>query len=201
MANENSCSVLEKSVEWCEGKTVIPGIRRRVYYTHKKNITKWPVLPGAADGRPTSAVYQGSFELAEGAHFHHVDLIVDKSGITSDPQGEVPSQTQLNKFVGVHPGTEEEATMLAAYFNNGDVVIIVQQPNGKMRVVGSEMSQTKATVNQDSGQGVTGTASTTVNAEATDLIPAPFYEGEIDDEDGMVNPQGSGSGSGSGSGN
>ena len=194
MSASNSCSPLEASVAWCEGKTVIPGIRRRMWYTHKSNITKWPTLPGAADGRPTSAKYVGSFELADGKHFHHVDLLVDKSGITSEPQGEAPSQTQLNKFVGVHPGTKEEATMLAAYFNNGDIVAITQDADGKYRVTGSEISQTKATVNQDGGQGLTGTAATTVNREAADLIPQPFYEGEIDDEDGTVNPQGSGSG-------
>ncbi len=194
MANENSCSILEKSVGWCEGKTVVPGIKRRVYYTHKANITKWPTLPKDALGRPTSSVYEGSFELAEGKCFHYVDLIINKSGITSEAQGEVPSQTQLNKFVGVHPGTEEEASMLSAYFNNSDVVLLPQQPNGKFRVIGSEMSETLATVAQDSGQGPTGTASTTVNAEATDLLPAPFYEGEIVTEDGVINPQGSGSG-------
>lgn len=84
--------------------------------------------------------------------------------------------------------------MLAAYLNNSDVVCISQDADGKYRVTGSEMSQTKVTVNQDGGQGFTGTASTTINVEAGDLIPAPFYEGEIDTEDGIVNPQGSGSG-------
>ena len=194
MSANNSCSPLEASVEWCEGRTVLPGIRRRVYYTHKNNISKWPTLPGAADGRPTQSTYVGSFEMKEGKHFHYFDLLVDKSGITSEPQGEAPSQTQLNKLTGVHPGTKEEATMLSAYFNNSDLVFISQDADGKYRVTGSEMSQTKATVNQDGGQGFTGTASTTVNVEAGDLIPQPFYEGEIDTEDGIVNPQGSGSG-------
>lgn len=194
MSANNSCSPLEASVEWCEGRTVLPGIRRRVYYTHKSHISKWPTLPGAADGRPTQSTYQGSFELKEGKKFHYFDILVDKSGITSEPQGEAPSQTQLNKLTGVHPGTKEEATMLAAYLNNSDVVCISQDSDGKYRVTGSVMSQTKVTVNQDGGQGFTGTASTTINVEAGDLIPAPFYEGEIDTEDGIVNPQGSGSG-------
>ena len=186
---KNNCNVLEASVEWCDGKTVLPGIRRRCYYLHKKNISKWPVLPGAADGTPTSAVYQGSFELVEGAHFHHVDLLLNGSGIKSDPQGEVPSQTQQNTLTAVHPGTEEEASMLSAYCNNSDLVWIVQTANGKYRVIGSEMSETKTTVAQDGGQSLTGTAQTTVTAVATDLLAAPFYEGEIDDEDGVVNPQ------------
>lgn len=196
MPTNNSCSVLAGSVEWCEGKTVVPGIRRRCYYIHKKSITKWPVLAGAADGRPTTSTYQGSFELAEGEHFHHVDLLINGSGINSDPQGEMPSQTQLNKFVGVHPGTKEEATMLAAYCNNSDLVWLTQDADGKFRVTGSEMSETKTTVSQAGGQNRTDTAQTTVNVEATDLIPQPFYTGQIDDEDSMINPEESGEQSG-----
>lgn len=79
--------------------------------------------------------------------------------------------------------------MLSAYCNNSDLVWIVQTANGKYRVIGSEMSETKTTVAQDGGQSLTGTAQTTVTAVATDLLAAPFYEGEIDDEDGVVNPQ------------
>lgn len=196
MPTNNSCSVLAGSVEWCQGKTLVPGIRRRCYYVHKKNITKWPVLAGAEDGRPTTSTYQGSFELAEGEHFHHVDLLIRGSGIKSDPQGEVPSQTQLNTFTGVHPGTKEEATMLMAYCNNSDIVWITQDADGKYRVTGSEMSETKTTVAQDGGQGNDGTAQTTVTAVATDLLAQPFYTGQIDDESGMINPEESGEQSG-----
>ncbi len=200
MSKVSNCSPLAASLAWCEGRPVLPGLRRRVYFIHKSQITKWPTLPKDEYGRPTAATYVGSFELASGAKFHYIDLLVNNSGHTSEPQGEVPSQTQLNKFVGVHPGTREEATLFAAMVNNSDLVLIPQDADGKYRVIGNEMYQTKATVGQDSGQGPTGTASTTINAECTDLIPAPFYNGEIDTEEGIINPQETGSGSGSGSG-
>ena len=58
---------------------------------------------------------------------------------------------------------------------------------GKYRVVGSDKWLTKTTVAQDLGQGPTGTTSTTINVEATDECPAPFYEGEIVTEDGTIN--------------
>ena len=57
---------------------------------------------------------------------------------------------------------------------------------GKYRVIGSDMWNTKTTVAQDLGQGATGTTSTTINAEATDVVPAPFYEGDIETEDGTI---------------
>jgi len=41
-------------------------------------------------------------------------------------------------------------------------------------------------VAQDNGQGATGTASTTINVEATDVCPSPFYQGTIVTEDGEL---------------
>ena len=42
------------------------------------------------------------------------------------------------------------------------------------------------TVAQDLGQGATGTTGTTINVEASDECPAPFYEGIITTEDGDI---------------
>lgn len=98
----------------------------------------------------------------------------------------MPSQTQLNKLTAVHPGVGEEASAAAAYINNTDNVFLVEDMKGKYRVIGSERWDTKSTVAQDLGQGATGTASTTINAEASDVVPAPFYAGTIELEDGTT---------------
>lgn len=183
----NTCDSLQKSVEWCEGTPVLPGIRKRLYYINKKLIALWPTLTKNTIGQVTTAKYTGDFTLAENATWSYIDILPDKSPVTSEPQGEYPSQTQLNKLTAVHPGTEEDATVLAAVMNNSNNVFIVQTANGKFRVVGSEMYDIKATVGQELGQGATGTAGTTINVEATDVVPAPFYEGEIVTAEGTVN--------------
>lgn len=186
MATTN-CTPLMGSLGWCEGRPVLPGIRRRLYYTAKSNVTKWPKLQVDEFGRAISATLQGDFELASEAVFHHIDVLVNDSGLTSEAQGEKPSQTQLNKLVAVHPAVDEAATMAAAYLNNNDVVAIVQDMDGKYRVIGNEKWQGNATVAQDNGQGATGKATTTINIEHTDVIPAPFYTGAILTEDGTIN--------------
>lgn len=183
----NTCDSLQKSVDWCEGTPVLPGIRKRLYYINKKLIVAWPTLTKNTIGQVTSAKYTGNFTLAESAVWSFVDILPDKSQVTSEPQGEYPSQTQLNKLTAVHPGTGEDASVLAAVMNNSNNVFIIHTADGKYRVVGSEMYDIKCTLNQDLGQGATGTASTTINVEATDVVPAPFYEGEIVTADGTIN--------------
>ena len=192
------CSTIQQSLAWCQGTPELPGIKRRIYYISKDQIVSWPVLTYDSLGRLTSAAYSGSFVLAADATWKFIDILPDKSQLTSDPQGEFPSQTQLNKLVAVHPSVGLEASALSAYVNNNDCVYLVETVRGQFRVVGSDKWQVKSTVAQDLGQGATGTTSTTLNVEATDECPAPFYYGEIVTEDGVINEEEDGGGSGGG---
>ena len=182
------CSSLQKSLAWCQGRPELPGVKRRIYYISKYDILKWPTLPHDANGRLIGSAYQGDFVLRADASWKYIDIIPDKSQLTSEAQGEYPSQTQLNKLVAVHPSVGSDATAAAAYLNNNDNVFLVEDMKGAFRVVGSDKWQTKTTVTQDLGQGAAGSASTTINVEASDECPAPFYAGKIATDDGTINP-------------
>lgn len=181
-----TCPNLQKSLGWCEGQPQYPGVRRRVYFVSKSLIVNYPTLPRDTFGRPTSAALVGNFTLAADAHWQYLDINIDKSTVTSEPQGEAPSQTQLNKATFVHNGVTEEATAAAGFLNNSDTVYVYEDMAGNFRVLGNERWATKTTVNQDQGQG-TNPASTTINVEVTDEIAAPFYVGTLDTEDGEIN--------------
>ena len=169
------------------GMPELPGIRRRIYYLSKDQIAAWPPYNRDVNSRRTkTAVLTGNFTLVADAKWKYIDILADKSQLTSEAQGEIPSQTQLNKLVAVHPGVGPEASAAACYLNNSDNVFIVQDSKGYYRVVGSEKWITKTTVVQDNGQGPTGTTSTTINVEATDEVPAPFFFGIIETEDGNI---------------
>ena len=184
------CSSVQKSLAWCQGRPELPGVKRRIYYISKYDVLQWPKLQHDANGRLTSASYAGDFVLRADKKWKYIDIISDKSQLTSEAQGEYPSQTQLNKLVAVHPGVGKEASEAAAYLNNNDNVFLVENMHGDFRVVGSDKWPTKTTVAQDLGQGATGTTSTTINVEASDECPAPFYAGKIATEDGDINPDG-----------
>lgn len=186
------CSSIQKSLAWCQGKPELPGIKRRLYYISKNDIVEWPTLEHDENGRLKVSKYSGSFTLRADAVWHFIDIIPEKSQLTSEAQGEYPSQTQLNKLTAVHPGVGVEATAAAAYLNNNDNIFLVEDMNGLIRVVGCEKWTTKTTVAQDLGQGPTGTASTTISVEASDECPAPFYEGAVATEDGVITPNGGG---------
>ena len=180
------CNSIQQSVSWCPGAPQLAGIRKRVYYIAKNEIVKFAQLERDENGRATSAKLKGDFELAADAKFKYIDILANKSGHTSDPQGEMPSQTQLNKLVLVHPGTEEEASALSAYLNNSDNLFIFQDKKGNYRVVGNDKYDTNTTVSQDSGQSPTDQVSTTINVEVPDEVISPFYTGKLETEDGEI---------------
>ena len=181
-----NCTSIQKSLAWCQGTPELPGVKRRIYYIPKSAIVQYPTLPRDENGRPTAAVLTGSFTLLTEQKWKYIDILPEKSQLTSEAQGELPSQTRLNKLTAGHPGVGSDASAAAAYINNSDNVFIVEDMKGNFRVLGNDKWQTKSTVAQDLGQGATGTTSTTISVEATDEVPAPFYVGTIDTEDGEI---------------
>ena len=169
------------------GTPELPGIRKRIYYISKDQIAEWPTyIRDYYNRRTKKAAYRGDFVLVADAKWKYIDIIPEKSQLTSEPQGELPSQTQLNKLVAVFPGVSPEASAAACYLNNSDNVFLVEDMKGFFRVVGCRKWFTKTTVSQDNGQGPTGNTSTTINVEAPDEVPSPFYMGNIETEDGDV---------------
>ena len=182
-----NCSPLQKSLAWCMGTPELPGIRKRIYYISKDQIAEWPTyIRDYYNRRTKKAAYRGDFVLVADAKWKYIDVLPEKSQLTSEPQGELPSQTQLNKLVAVFPGVSPEASAAACYLNNSDNVFLVEDMKGFFRVVGCRKWITKTTVAQDNGQGPTGNTSTTINVEAPDEVPSPFYMGIIETEDGDV---------------
>jgi hypothetical protein len=169
------------------GTPELPGIRKRIYYISKDQIAEWPTyIRDYTNRRMKKAAYRGDFVLVADAKWKYIDVLPEKSQLTSEPQGELPSQTQLNKLVAVFPGVSPEASAAACYLNNSDNVFLVEDMKGFIRVVGCRKWLTKTTVSQDNGQGPTGTTSTTINVEAPDEVPSPFYMGIIETELGDV---------------
>lgn len=183
----SKCTSILKNMGWCQGKPVLPGVRRRAYIVAADDVAMWPDFTRDELGRPTNAVRKGNFVLAEGAKFLVIDHLADKAEPKSDPQGEFPSQTFNNQLTLVHPEVGPEATAAITPFLNTEVVVIIEDMYGRFRVFGSQNWPAKIAPSQALGQGATGTSSTTLTVTAADEVSMPFYEGEIPTEDGIIN--------------
>lgn len=78
-----ACNSIQKSLAWCQGTPELPGVKRRIYYLAKSAIVAFPKLPRDENGRPTSAVLDGSFTLVSDQKWQYIDILPDKSQLTS----------------------------------------------------------------------------------------------------------------------
>lgn len=181
----NLCDIVQQSLDWCPGAPQFAGMQGRVLYTAVSNILQWPEREQTAAGADLAAYKKDSnFTLKADKKWYAIDILPAKSTATSDPQGELPSQSQLNKLSLVHPGTGEKASNAAAYINNVPCVFLVMDMDGNWRVAGCKRwaNEIKATVKHDQGQGAAGTAQTTIEVEAPDTTNFPVFKGTLDED-------------------
>lgn len=191
MAKDCTNTALYESLKFCQGRTILPGIRQKVYAVRKADIVKWPVLPATAKTSMAElATYTGDFTLAADKKWLRVDLTLNKGNIEWETQGEKPSRTFLNKVTLSHPEIDEDAAAFSRQAIGDDFVYIIQQRDGKWRVMGNEMFETDTKPKGATGEGMTGESGTQLEIEVADVCPAPFYTGTLDTEDGEVDCSG-----------
>lgn len=184
----NSCFATLSALTYCQGTPVTPGIKRRAYLVPFAAIVKFPTLPVDELGRVTSAQYDGNFALAEGQKWLPYDHLPAKGEFKSEVQGEEPSRTFKVSVSLVHPGIGPEAAAAATALLNTRVIALVEDMQGRFRVIGCEKYEgALVSPSRDNGQGATGSAATTLSLEADDVADAPFYSGPIVTEDGTIN--------------
>lgn len=176
---------LYEDVDFCPGQASLPGVRDHAYMIRRSDIAKWPTIPGnAAKSLDKVAVYSGNFTLAADKTFFRFDLVPNESEPTSEQVGTFGSYHFENKITLVLPGTGAKVTGLISEINNDDMVILVPQRDGKIRVFGNEMFQVNVKPSQAWGKGSSDPNTTTIEVTVEDLYATPFYPGTFETSSG-----------------
>lgn len=188
MDNCASTNIYE-DLEFCKGKTVLPGLRPEIYAIPKSAILVYPTLPDI-DSKDASmasiATYLGDFKLDADAYFNKIDILTPASSIKSESQGEKPSKTFINTLTAKYADVSEKATGFCRMANSDDLLYVVRQRDGRYRVIGNESFETETNPAQDSGMNVTDASGTTLEISVTDVCPAPYYYGLLKTRDGYI---------------
>lgn len=178
---------LYDNVDFCTGEVSLPGVRNHAYFIRKSDIVSWPKLPrNGAKTLEEVAVYTGNFGLAADVKWNRIDLVPNESEPKSEQAGSYGSYHFTNSISLVLPGTAEKVTGLITELNNDDVVILVPQRDGKVRVFGSEAFTVEIKPSQAWGKGSGDANTTTIEVTCEDMAATPFYPGEIDTNDGII---------------
>lgn len=156
---------------WCPGSSRMPGVRKRLFFIPKSDISAWPTKSGGK--------YTGDFTLVSGKYWNYIDIVEKKSKHSAETQGEYPCKTFKQHGEFFYPGLEDDITDFEEKANNDDLVYLTQEANGTFKVLGCEEYQTDTTFSSDSGSEATDAIGVTITAECdapTDLLT---YEGSI----------------------
>ena len=193
MATSCNTAALYASLEYCKGESLVPGVKTKVYAIAKKNIAAWPTLADVADLTTGDklekvATYDGDFTLAADKKWVYIDTLDNSGEITWETQGDKPCRTFLNKFTINHPRIDGNAAGFQRMALGDDLVYLVQQRDGKFRVLGNDKFDTDTKPKGSSGKEATsaGDMGSQFEIEVTDVAPAPFYTGKIETEDGDI---------------
>ena len=178
-----------ESLEHCPGEVVLPGLRPRAWGIPKSQILGYPTLPAPGDEGATMediATLKDDFTLAADAKFFSIDILDVASSIKSESQGSNYSKTFLNTLTLKYAGNDAKAAGFCRMANSDDLVYIIQQRDGKFRILGNEKFRTDTKTSQDSGMEVTDASGTQFEITVTDIAPAPFYEGKFKTAEGVM---------------
>ncbi len=178
-----------ENLDWQDGNVSIPGIYENAYYIPKSDIVSWPAVIASPVTAADEVTLAGAFTLVLDKTWKKINHIDGKANVTCEAQGEIRSQTFLNKATFKTSLTNEEATSFAKAANNANIVYLVQEKNsGKWRVLGNAMFNTVTKPSLAIGGEATSERGLSIEVEVTDSIPLPFYNGSIMTDDGEINP-------------
>jgi len=176
-----------ENIDWQDGDVSIPGIYEDAYYIPKTHITGWPTYSETPVTAADEVTLTGSFTLDTGKTFKKINHIDGKANVSAEAQGEVRSQTFLNKATFKTSLTTVEATAFAKAANNANLVYLVREKNsGQWRLLGNEMFNTITKPSMMLGGEATSERGLSMEIEVTDSVPVPFYTGAIMTDDGDI---------------
>lgn len=168
------------------------GIGEKVYWALHDDVLTWPTLPSVedADDYEELMTYVGDFVMKTGKCFFEAYNTLDSGGLDDKMQGGLDCHSFKHELAFSNPGMKKKLMGFMRSCANENLVFIIKDAEGQMRVVGNEQFAAKP----EKMDGTTGKGA--ADSKKADLTffgygngPAPVYEGTI-----PLTPAGSGSG-------
>lgn len=164
------------------GENNIPGLAPIGYFFRKSDIETWPTPPKSEATATTLAdtvAYTGDFEFKVGKKMNAIYGTQGKGKLDFSKQGEVDSESFLNKAHFMHPTLRDEMMLFSSQAKEDLVFIFKEIDSGKYRLVGHPDFRAVIKIEGTSGDASTSAIGVTVDIEVTSKWALPEYKGTI----------------------
>lgn len=163
------------------------GLRDRVYLAFHEDIEQFPTKPedDASVSMENLAKLVGNFVFKPGKRFIELRIVGDTGIVLSEQQGERGGMSYKNSIQFLLAGGNAKILGLEERCTNREVVVLGQDKEGLMRVIGHEHEGAYIQPqNSTTGTAAPDRKGATFNFACSDFGPAPIYPGTIDLESG-----------------
>lgn len=173
-----------QDIDWADGSDNTAGIQQNVYYAKLSDIATLPkpiVDDSTGEGALADLVTISSdITMKSGKVFKKLYCTLEAGGLNGEVQGDLDGKSYKNSLKIFHPGSKLEALGFAQYVKNGNMIFLVPEADGQVRILGHAGYPAKL----DTGSSNTGEKST--DRKGNEFVfmsvrkgPAPAFTGKV----------------------
>ena len=168
-------------MSWADGSKNMGGLKTIAYFAPISSIDNFPELPANPSNEEEEVTLESvtGFTFLTSGLFYQFYSTQDTSEVVDEAQGEPDGMSFVHKGTIFHPGTKAEALAFAAKVNNTNMVFVLVEATGNMRVIGSKAFPAKCKASVASGKATADRKGVTIEIQSYGYTPAPLYTGPI----------------------
>ncbi|SDK35255.1 hypothetical protein SAMN05421823_102532 [Catalinimonas alkaloidigena] len=171
-----------QDILWPNGSNNDAGLARMHYYCALDDIDTFPAIaatPASATSAAELVTVADDFVFKSGKCFKEFYCTLEKGNMKSTLVGERDGKSAENTVTLFHPGNKDYLLGMIEYLKNTNLVVLVRELDGQIRIFGSEYLPANLDVAEsDSGTKVADLKGITVTVKSIGRI-APIYTGAI----------------------
>ena len=168
------------------GSDNTPGIQQQVFYAPLEDIATLPA-PDKDDSASTTGTFAdlvtitADIIMKPGKQFRSIYVTLEEGDLKHEGQGETDSMSYKNSLEFAHPGSKPEALGFAQWVKNNNIVFLVPEVDGQVRLLGSRAYPAKlSSAPGGTGKKSTDGKKTTFTFHSSRKGPAPIFKGKVE---------------------
>ena len=172
-------AIIPSDILWTDGQDNDAGLASELYYAPLADVATFPAVIAVPTNFDEKVTVSSDFVMQSGKQFFQIYGTLEKGSVISTLVGERDGKSFENMAKFVHPGNKPYLLGFLEYLKNTNLVFIVKELDGQMRIIGSEDLPAKIDAAESTtGEAVADLKHIEITVKSIGRI-APVYTGTV----------------------
>lgn len=165
---------------WADSQDNPGGTQTKLFYIPLAEIANYPKLPQAPSDLSDLVGFRDPIVPLPGKKFHELYVTMDTAEVKSDSVGDIDGKSYKISVDFYHPGSNGKALGFKRKVNNSNMVFLVPEVDGTVKVIGSPQFPAKvSTGDHTSGKATEDRRGLNMMLTSKGVTPAIIYDNHI----------------------